>query len=322
MANVVLTNICNLSCPYCFASSLRKEDTVFITEQSLDTILTFLKRSHSEEIGLIGGEPTLHPQFRQILARCSEEFRKVFVYTNGIGLEKFFPEALKENICYLINVNEKSVIGEKQFSQIERMLDTAYSCNKIGQFSLGVNVYRENQDYTDILALCGKYSMTGLRVSAVVPQEYHCDRMAWFGTLKKPLMNLYRELKANGIVPKYDCNIIPVCFFTEEEKEFLKTLGGTPNDIARITGIQAVCRPVIDIYPDLTAARCFGMCEDQHTHLITEYESLNDLIRAFIYDTDGICLYGETDEKCKECYRRKTLQCYGGCLKFLVNKNA
>jgi len=315
MANVILTNICNLSCPYCFAGDLRSHKTEYITPEALERAVDFLKKSHCQEIGLIGGEPTLHPRFAEILAQMSAIFSKVFVYSNGICLEKYFPLALGENICYLINVNESTVTGREKFLALEQMLEKASAMGKISQFSLGVNVYCENQSFDDVLYLCEKFSMGALRLSIVVPSCHGANRTEWFARLKPSLIHLYRQMKERNIVPKYDCNIVPPCIFTDEEMAFLHTLPGSPGDIARVTGKMAVCRPVIDIYPDLTVARCFGMSDAKHS--LDEFENLGDIIRFFTYETDGRLLYGESDPHCRECYRRRTLQCYGGCLEFM-----
>lgn len=315
MANVILTNTCNLSCPYCFAGEIRALAAEYITQEALTCAVTFLKKSCCDEIGLIGGEPTLHPHFVEILSAMADTFNKVFVYSNGICLEKFFPDALKENICYLINVNETSFIGEVKFKSICHMLESAATLGKIRQFSLSVNIYRENQTFDDVLLLCENFGLKGLRISVVVPAEYGLTSNEWFTRLKPSLMHLYRMLKDRNIVPKYDCNIVPPCIFTPEELEFLRTLPGSPSDIARLTGDMCVCRPVIDIYPDLTVARCFGISEKRHR--LSEFVSLSDAIRCFMYEIDGAKLYAEKSQSCQECYRRRTLQCYGGCLKFL-----
>lgn len=315
MANIILTNVCNLSCPYCFADKIRAQAAEYITQEALECAVAFLKKSHSNEIGLIGGEPTLHPHFAEILSSMADTFDKVFVYSNGIFLEKFFPDALKENICYLVNVNEATVTGKRKFKRLEHMLESAAALGRIGQFSLGVNVYRENQTFDDVLYLCKKSGLNALRISIVVPSACGLGRTEWFDRFKPPLMHLYRLLKERNIVPKYDCNIVPPCIFTPDEIKFLLTLPGSPSDIARLTGEMSTCRPVIDIYPDLTVARCFGMSE--HRHNLSEFDSLADAIRYFIYEIDGIKLYTEEAQSCRECYRRRTLQCYGGCLKFL-----
>ncbi len=319
MANIVLTNLCNLSCPYCFAGELRAEDVQYLSEGQLDQIAAFLRRSHAREVGLIGGEPTLHPRFGEMATRLVEEFsfRKVFVYTNGIHLEKYFPRLLRPEICYLVNVNDPREIGQAKFRHITEMLEKAEQYGMLGQLSLGVNVYRPGQDFEPMLELCRRFGYTGLRLSVVVPDHgERLDRFQYFSDLKPTLMALYRRMKELGIVPKYDCNIVPSCIFTAEELAFLQTMPGSPNDIARITGEYAACHPVIDIYPDFSVARCFGMSH-VHDKKLQDFQSLDDIIRYFVYSIDGPRLYGEQCARCRDCYQRQVMRCYGGCIAFL-----
>jgi len=91
---------------------------------------------------------------------------------------------------------------------------------------------------------------------------------------------------------------------------------GSPADIQKLTGEIASCRPVIDIYPDLTVARCFGMSGTEKQEL-TDFETLSDIIRYYIYQVYGRQLYSEDCVACQVCYRRKVLRCYGGCIAFL-----
>lgn len=319
MANIVLTNVCNLNCPYCFASELRSGPAAFISAEALEQIVIFLQRSYAREVGIIGGEPTLHPRFAEITENLanSGQFRKVFVYSNGLALSRFFPRLLRSDICYLVNVNSPDVIGEQRFQQIQQTLDAAAGYDRLRQFSLGLNIYTQDQDFSAVLDLCTEYDFTALRLSVVVPPNADkIDRFAYFMRLKPTLLALYREMKERNLVPKYDCNVVPPCVFSEEELAFCASMPGAPEDIRKITGANAVCRPVIDIYPDLSVSRCFGMSATQRCHL-SDFETLEDLIRYYLFHVDGSRLYSDSCSNCTNCYQRNVLRCYGGCLAFI-----
>ena len=96
MANIAITKYCNLKCPYCFAETMMtEEDKKNIDLNLLKDILEWLKCTPHERIGLIGGEPTLHPQFKEILSivnnHCEQNDSKSILFTNGIELEKYLP---------------------------------------------------------------------------------------------------------------------------------------------------------------------------------------------------------------------------------------
>jgi organic radical activating enzyme len=68
MANIAILNYCNLKCEYCFADDMIHEESSAVTLEDFQKILEFTaKVPGMNHIGIIGGEPTLHPQFDEIL---------------------------------------------------------------------------------------------------------------------------------------------------------------------------------------------------------------------------------------------------------------
>ena len=68
MANLVISDVCNLDCCYCFAREhmqVVKESLLpaFISLEDFEERLDLLDRLGIGEARLIGGEPTLHPHF-------------------------------------------------------------------------------------------------------------------------------------------------------------------------------------------------------------------------------------------------------------------
>ncbi|MFT5435089.1 MAG: putative radical SAM superfamily Fe-S cluster-containing enzyme [Myxococcota bacterium] len=97
-----ITERCNLTCPTCFALSSPKvhyrltRDT-FV--EQLDHLLESGKRD-ADIVQLSGGEPTIHPEFLDIVDACFERgVQKVFVNTNGIEFAKR-PELLEHLAQY------------------------------------------------------------------------------------------------------------------------------------------------------------------------------------------------------------------------------
>ena len=65
--NLLITTDCNLACDYCFAGSLRQghvEREMSLPE--LEQGLSYLDKDQ-HEVRLMGGEPTLHSQYAEIL---------------------------------------------------------------------------------------------------------------------------------------------------------------------------------------------------------------------------------------------------------------
>ncbi|MFB3786646.1 MAG: radical SAM/SPASM domain-containing protein [bacterium] len=79
---VELTTRCNLRCSHCYGhSSPSRTETALIGD--LFRVLEELRRHGLRAIELTGGEPLLHPDFREIVEFCAERFSPFGILTNG-----------------------------------------------------------------------------------------------------------------------------------------------------------------------------------------------------------------------------------------------
>ncbi len=90
LANVDLTNRCNMNCPICFANANTRG---YVYEPSYQEIVEMLKTLRSEKpvptpaVQFSGGEPTVHPDFFKVLEKASDlGFSQIQIATNGIKL--------------------------------------------------------------------------------------------------------------------------------------------------------------------------------------------------------------------------------------------
>ena len=90
LALIEVTDVCNLSCPVCFADSSPSRQTF----RSLDTIENMLDLLVDSEVEpdllqISGGEPTIHPQILDILKAAKERpIRHIMLNTNGLRIAK------------------------------------------------------------------------------------------------------------------------------------------------------------------------------------------------------------------------------------------
>lgn len=99
---VELTDRCNLTCPTCYANSsptYGRHRTVEEVERMLDIIIA--NEGSPDVVQLSGGEPTLHPNFFEILKIAkSKPIKHLMLNTNGIRIAKDF-EFAKELATYM-----------------------------------------------------------------------------------------------------------------------------------------------------------------------------------------------------------------------------
>lgn len=93
LINIDLTNRCNLSCPICFANA---NAAGFVVEPTFDQVVEMLRRPREEKpdpataVQFAGGEPTLHPQFVEIIAAARElGYTHIQVASNGLKFADF-----------------------------------------------------------------------------------------------------------------------------------------------------------------------------------------------------------------------------------------
>ena len=86
LAVLEITEACNLSCPVCFADSSVKRTghrSLATVEAMLDTLVA--SEGEPDLVQISGGEPTLHPQFWEILAAArARPIRHLMINTNGL----------------------------------------------------------------------------------------------------------------------------------------------------------------------------------------------------------------------------------------------
>jgi len=90
---VELTNSCNLNCRHCYRSKQRAR---FIETTSLLNLLKTLSNETLLGVEFTGGEPTLHPDFGDIVIFAANVFQMVGVLTNGTRLARNTIEKLSD----------------------------------------------------------------------------------------------------------------------------------------------------------------------------------------------------------------------------------
>lgn len=99
LANIDLTNRCNMNCAICFASA---NQSGYVYEPDFDTVCKMLDTLRAEKpipctaVQFSGGEPTVYPRLVDVIRAAKErKFAQVQVATNGIEFAKHY-DKLKE----------------------------------------------------------------------------------------------------------------------------------------------------------------------------------------------------------------------------------
>lgn len=311
MANIAVNNYCNLSCPYCFANEfIKEEDRSMITVEQLNKILEYLARTPVGRVGIIGGEPTIHPDIKEIL-RIVTEFcecnrTRWTLFSNGIYLGDIAESFNTKLGSCLVNVNHPEILGKDNWERLKKSLNRFKVRGKMEQINIGINLYPDMKGYSYIFDLAEEFGIGSIRTSYVAPTcEFEgIDKDEYYTDAKKLFLSYVKEAKDRGLNVRLDCNNIPYCFFTDEEKSLLEGV---------VTGFHNYCNPVVDITPEFKATACFGAYELVD---LKDFDNIQDLERFLLLKKMAPLAEQNNKGRCAECIKHQNTTCQGGCLAF------
>ena len=143
LAQVDLTNRCNMRCPICFANA---GSAGYVCEPTYEQHVTYLQALRDfrpipcTAIQFTGGEPTIHPDFLRIVAKArSMGFSHIQIATNGIRMADYaFARQAAEAGLHTLYLQFDGV-GEQAYRQTrnypgiwEKKLATVENCRRLG----------------------------------------------------------------------------------------------------------------------------------------------------------------------------------------------
>lgn len=310
--NILLNNYCNLKCEYCFANEVIAEEKQAISLEDFQWLIEFLWRSGLDSIRLIGGEPTLHPQFADLLIEVGRHqfIKEILLFTNGtyndrIGfLLQLIAKAKRMNV--LLNYNDPEVIGEEKNTIILHNIKNLSQAEI--RTTLGINFYKPDQDYAYLIEAALKYKMK-IRWSIVVPnteEKKNYDVRKYFSAFVPLISQFIQDCAHLKIQPGVDCNNIPLCLLDDETLRLIALLA--ENNLK-----TSICSPVVDVKPSLKAIRCFIL--NRYEVDIKNFETLEELKGHFHEKVDQEFLGRQLFPECEKCasfqINNKSCACLG-----------
>ena len=315
MPNIAIIDYCNLKCPYCFANDyIQNNQPKTISIEELYKIFNFLKKGiqPNNRIGIIGGEPTLHPNFKEILNEIitfSKDYhlRPPTVFSNGILLGQY-SFLFNHDATALINLNHPDIVGNTKWSQIEYSLKNLEAAGAFDnkRITIGINLYENMKDWSYIFEIAKKYNLSEIRCSVVAPtcNIVYNTKDTYYENNKQLFLNFVKDANQNNIIVRLDCNSIPLCYFSDDEKTLI---------YQTVKNFKSYCTPVIDITPDYKAISCFGVGIPVD---LNDFENLEHLTRYFQMKQINSLIKNNKIGKCKDCPKIDNFSCQGGCLAF------
>lgn len=108
---VYITEKCNAKCPNCFNRRDRVNSQMDISR--FEKLCVYLSNNGASQIKIMGGEPTIHPQFQNIMNLAQQYFITVSLFTNAISdnLLEYIP---RESDIITYNFKFRGLLDKKR----------------------------------------------------------------------------------------------------------------------------------------------------------------------------------------------------------------
>lgn len=300
MTNLIVSRRCNQHCSYCFALDQPGADPSedYISLDDFDQRLDYLDRSEITQARFLGGEPTLHPQFPELVRRARARGKTIVVFSNGLIPEAALNalEDLSPAECGVV-MNCTGPANLRKLTALSRLGTRAQP---------GCNIYHLGQDLNRYIPLvnesgCKRALRIGLAQpvlggkNAYLPAKYYNqvgDQVAHFAL----------HAAAEGIKVEFDCGFVR-CMFSPDALNQLVEIGAD---------IGWHCSPVIDVDIDGRAFHCFPLAKKYWLELEPQ-TTAGDLRESFFAQTAVYRQFGIFRE-CLDCSSFHEKSCSGGCL--------
>ena len=315
MANILLTQRCVRSCPYCFAEKHMSESYPddIMSWENLIYLSDFIQSSGEQRFSIMGGEPTLHPDFINMILYLLERNFSLNVFTSGIMSNSMLEEASQvfldiplDRLTFVCNLNdpEKTKTSLAELESVKRFL------RSFGERVVpGFNIYRKDFKLDFLTQYINEY---GLRKTIrlglahpIVGKKNIYMRINDIEMIINRLFSYAPFFERFRIKPGLDCGF-PLCRFSDEQLAWLSRNTDNKNEFS--------CGPVIDIGPDMSVWSCFPLSSFQKKSIF-EFNSIQEVINYYqdLHKTIRIEKSGIFDE-CDECLSREDGRCRGGCV--------
>jgi radical SAM protein with 4Fe4S-binding SPASM domain len=266
--------------------------------------MDFLVRSGIDQIRLLGGEPTLHPDFPAMVDKVMDRGLRLLVFSNGLMPEpalRSLEEIQVERVAVLINVSDpaESPPGEQkqQFSVFRRLGARVIP---------GLNIHNPAAKFDFLLELIGKFGLAKrIRLGLAHPSlagKNDFLHSRYYSNVGQRVVSFAKKAQAAAVDLDFDCGFVP-CMFP---------MGGLDTLIKNNSEIGLRCNPILDVLPDGCVLSCYPLATVDRAPLPHNQDAswLRKYFEKKMKPWRSLGIFRE----CSACPIRKTGECVGGCL--------
>ena len=318
--NILITNFCNQNCSFCFA---REEMASKLIRREMplkdfkNVLLKLKKNPEIKMVKLLGGEPTLHSKFKEIINLSLKYFSYVQIFTNGVFSDELTKFLIKKSprIGFTFNVFTPGFIFQPKIrSLVLKRITQTINYSRIA-LSLTFDMNTDLKTFFNLFEdnLLKKIHFFRLGFSNPVAGEKNFYRFSDFPKMGRQVIYIIKKIREVNEKAEINLNCgFTRCMFTNKEFKLMKKE-------TNFYGFSCFGKNAsFDLQTDLTAFHCFP--------LSTQYK-INTQNKSFI-NVDKRLIKKRLDfwskikeNVCVKCpfYGFGEEQCPGPCLGFLIN---
>jgi len=270
----------------------------------------FLDRSSIDEVRLLGGEPTLHPEFDRIISLSLNSQKKIKLFSNGL-MSKEAIEILKkvpqEKLSVMINVTPDDINNKEQILQQKTTIKEL-----MPRVMLSYNIYRADMSFDPLLAFLKlKGIEKTIRLGLALPvlegdnQWLHPQYYSFVG---EKIIKFVQKTSLEGINLSFDCGFVP-CMFSQEGIDILRKTGAD---------MKWRCSPILDVDTRGRIYFCFPLA-DMFQVALDDKMAADNFRASFTFDT-GLFRKAGIYKDCDSCIFKHSGECPGGCLAVTIRR--
>jgi MoaA/NifB/PqqE/SkfB family radical SAM enzyme len=318
-----LTNICNQSCPFCFASTeMKTNQEKYLSLQNFKTICQLSNQAKIRSAHLLGGEPTLHPELKDLLKAAMSTYYSIRIFTNGI-FSKEVADLVKlynKRVGLTFNVSTPGFVFNPQTRT--KVADNINLLKETNPVAISLVSSFIGDDYLTILKLIQKhkiFSKVTILLALNLPEagSHNPYTIEQFPKIGAGVIKCLTWLRKNGYHNKisFTNSGFRPCMFNKQQGAILAKLG---------IKIAKVCHDDNDWFTvsfdkTLSSYRCYPLSTKDHL-VINENSDFQVMQQQFrkifkIYEKQYVLTY------CRSCpfFGFKKNQCSGPCMGFRMN---
>jgi len=290
-------------------------------EMSIEDLKILIKKlKNTKVVKLLGGEPTLHSNFKKVVDLLLKEHFQIRLFTNGVFSKNIrdFLVSKGSQIAFTFNIMTPGFSKNAALRKI--ITNNVLQLSRSASVALSL-IVGPNSDINSIIKLVDqnvldKISAIRVGVSNPIPgttNTYSHEEFPKIGKKTCALIKYFKN-KNSKIKFSFDCGFTQ-CMFTKKEHRFLIS-----NKIRGFTSgcIFGDALVFFDIQTDLKTFPCYALFEQKQSDLHKEsLRATKEKIFLYQYFLQNIYVL----KKCRLCrfHQSKTNHCFGPCMAFRKN---